>query len=356
MRTEFLQVLEKADRLKELTKDDLTTLLSADKEESVALFTQADKMRESYMGDNVHIRGIIEFSNFCARNCLYCGLRKDNVELPRYRMSPQDIVASARNAASLGCKTIVLQSGEDRYYTVELLVDIVYRIKNDLNVAVTLSVGNRSRKDFKALREAGADRYLLKHETCNAQLFTSLHPETFLEERVKRLKWLRELGYQVGSGNMVGLPSQTVETLAGDILLMKNLDIDMAGIGPFIPNKQTPLADEQGGTLEMSLKTLATARLALPNAHFAATTAMDTVHPQGRAKALKCGANVIMPNMTPAQYRDSYLIYPGKPGLTDTPEESYTNAIKTVKNVDRVISVDQGHSLRHARLCQGYRA
>lgn len=344
MRTEFLQALERAGKLKELNRDELTVLIGADREESVALFSLADKMRSRYVGEDVHIRGIIEFSNYCARNCLYCGLRKDNAGLPRYRMSPQDILASASKAAGLGCRTIVLQSGEDSFYTAEILSDIIFRIKKDLDVAVTLSVGDRSREDYGIFKEAGADRYLLKHETCDAQLFSALRPGTFLEGRVKRLKWLRELGYQAGSGNMVGLPGQTMETLAGDILLMQNLGVAMAGIGPFIPNKQTPLAGEPGGTLDLSLKTLAAARLALPNVHFAATTAMDTVHHRGRAKALKCGANVIMPNMTPARYRDSYLIYPGKPGLSDTPEESYTGAIITVESVNRGISTDYGHT------------
>ncbi len=345
MRKEFLEVLERAGRLKELNVVDLALLISADQEESAALFSLADKIRRRYVGDSVHIRGIVEFSNHCVKNCLYCGIRKDNTGLPRYRMSPQEIMACASKAAGLGCRTIVLQSGEDSFYTTGILSNIIFKIKKELDVVVTLSTGDKSREDYRILREAGADRYLLKHETCDARLFSALRPGTSLEGRVKRLKWLCELGYQAGSGNIVGLPGQTMETLAGDLILMRNLGVAMAGIGPFIPSKQTPLADEPGGTLEMSLKTLATARLVLPGIHFAATTAMNVIHPQGKAKALKCGANVIMPNMTPARYRDNYLIYPGKPGLSGTPEESINNAKKTVENVNLNISNGYGHSL-----------
>jgi len=179
---------------------------------------------------------------------------------------------------------------------------------------VTLSVGERAREDYGLWKEAGADRYLLKHETCDQKLFRDLRPGTSLEGRLKRLSWLRKLGYQAGSGNMVGLPGQTVATLAGDIVLMRKMEVAMTGIGPFVPNKQTPLSCCPGGTLEMTLKTLAAARLALPRVHLPATAATGTIDELGRIKALKCGANVIMPNMTPVKYRAGYSIYPGKPG------------------------------------------
>mgnify|MGYP005847745589 CR=1 FL=1 len=348
MRTEFSKALERAGNLEELAREDLVTLISADdSDESQALFSLADSIRCRFMGDEVHFRGIVEFSNFCARNCLYCGLRKDNSALKRYRMTPQEIVESARRVAGLGCRTIVLQSGEDGFYTAKILADVIYRIKKEYDLAITVSVGERTRDDYAVFREAGADRYLLKHETSNPQLFADLRPGTSLKGRVERLGWLRELGYQIGSGNMVGLPGQTVETLADDIIIMRDMEVEMAGIGPFIPNGQTPLKDEKGGALGISLKTLAAARLALPRTHLAATTATGTIHPTGRALALKSGANVIMPNMTPSQYRENYLIYPGKTGITDTPEESYSRAVKTVESVGREISRDYGHSLRY---------
>lgn len=345
MRADFVRALKRAGELKELNREDLVALISADEEESPVLFELADEIRSRFAGDEVHLRGIIEFSNHCIKNCLYCGLRRDNAVLARYRMSPQEIFSSARRAAGLGCRTIVLQSGEDSFYSAEILAETVFRIKKELDVAVTLSIGDRTREDYALLKEAGADRYLLKHETCDARLFSELRPGTFLEGRVKRLKWLRELGYQAGSGNMVGLPGQSVETLAGDILLMRELRVEMAGIGPFIPNKQTPLGHCPGGTLEMTLKTLAVARIALPRAHLPATTAIGTIHPRGRIKALLCGANVIMPNMTPPEYRASYRLYPGKTGLADTPEESYARAVEMVERAGRRVGTGYGHSL-----------
>lgn len=346
MRTDFVRALERAANLEELSRDELAVLISADEEESAALFDCADMMRSRFMGDEVHLRGIIEFSNICSSNCYYCGLRKGNTALKRYRMSKAEILESARKAAVLGCRTIVLQSGEDRSYPAGLLAEIVAEIKSELDVAITLSVGERPREDYALWREAGADRYLLKHETCDGKLFSELRPGTVLEERLQRLAWLRELGYQVGSGNMVGLPGQTVETLAGDIVLMREMEVEMAGIGPFVPNRQTPLGSCPGGTLELTLKTLAAARLALPRTHLPATTATATIDALGRVKALRCGANVIMPNMTPLKYRASYSIYPGKTGLEDTPEESYAKAVRMVESAGRKVGTGYGHSLR----------
>jgi biotin synthase len=347
LRAEFAEALKRADKSENLSREDLITLLCAGTDESEELFKLADQIRFKYMGNDVHFRGIIEFSNYCTRNCFYCGLRKDNQDLARYRMKEEEIIAGAREAARLGCRTIVLQSGEDSYYTAERLAGIVLNLKKELNLAITLSLGERSKKDYALLKEAGADRYLLKQETCAAGLFADLRPGTSLEGRIIRLKWLRELGYQVGSGNMVGLPGQTVETLADDIILMRDLEVEMAGIGPFIPNKQTPLGNAPGGTLAMTLKTLAVARLALPCVHLPATTSAASIHPLGRVKALKCGANVVMPNMTPQAYRDSYIIYPGKLGVTDTPSQSYSKAVEAVKDAGRNASESYGHSLRY---------
>ncbi len=341
----FAEALERIADGKEPTWGDLTALIEADEEESVSLFNLADRVRSRFVGDGVHFRGIIEFSNYCARNCLYCGLRKNNRDLARYRMSPVEIIEGARRAAALGCRTVVLQSGEDGIHTAGVLADIVHTIKRELGVAVTLSIGDRSRKDYAVLREAGADRYLLKHETSDARLFATLRPGTTLEGRLRRMGWLRELGYQVGSGNMVGLPGQTMESLIGDILLMRRLGVEMAGIGPFIPSALTPLGGVPGGAVEKVLKTLAVTRLALPHAHLPATTAAATVDPLGRIKALKCGANVIMPNMTPLPYRGDYCIYPGKAELSETPEESYAKAVRTVERAGRRVAEGYGYAL-----------
>lgn len=352
MRSEFPAALNRAGRSEKLSREDLIALLGAGKDESAALFKLADQIRSRIMGNDVHFRGIIEFSNHCSKNCLYCGLRKGNASISRYRMTPEEIVESAQRAASLGCRTIVLQSGEDMFYSADTLAWIIFLIKRGLDVAITLSLGERTKKDYTLLREAGADRYLLKQETCDANLFSILRPGTSLEGRLKRMKWLRELGYQVGSGNMVGLPGQSLETIADDIILMRDMDVEMAGIGPFIPNSQTPLAKEAGGSLEMALKTLAAARLALPHTHLPATTSAASIHPQGRIKALQCGANVIMPNMTPPQYRENYMIYPGKLGVTDDPAQSYSRAVMDAQIAGRNISDGYGHSLRS----EGYSA
>lgn len=347
MRKEFEEALQRAENLKELSVEELVVLISADEKESLALFQLADEIRSRFMGDEIHLRGIIECSNVCAKNCLYCGLRRDNASLVRYRMSPGEILESARLAADLGCRTIVLQSGENGIIPIESLAEIILKMKNELDVAITMSIGDRTKNDYAVLREAGADRYLLKHETCDSRLFSDLRPGTKLEERVMCMNLLRELGYQVGSGNMVGLPGQNVEILAKDILFMRRMKVEMAGIGPFIPNQQTPLGNSCGGNLELTLKTLAAARLALNDAHLPATTSTSTLHPLGRMKALQCGANVIMPNMTPTKYRVNYSLYPGKTGQADTPEESYAKAIKMVESVGRKVGKDYGHSPRY---------
>jgi biotin synthase len=343
MRKAFAEALERAADGRELSREDLQVLLGADEQESASLFELADEVRSRFVGEDVHLRGLIEFSNYCAGNCLYCGLRKNNRRLVRYRMSPAEIRESARRAAGLGCRTIVLQSGEDGFYTAEVLADLISRLKEELDVAITLSIGDRTWAEYALLKEAGADRYLLKYETSDPCLFSALRPGTTLEERLKRIAWLKELGYQVGSGNIVGLPGQSLETLVGDILLLRGMGVEMAGIGPFIPGDRTPLGRFPPGTLEQVLKTLALARLVLPRAHLPATTATATLDARSRARALKCGANVIMPNMTPLPYRGDYRIYPGKDGLGEMPEESYAKAVRTVKSAGRRVARDFGH-------------
>jgi biotin synthase len=318
-----------------LNRKEITVLLRAEGEPAAALQRAADQVRVAHLGAVVHLRAIIEISNYCVRNCLYCGLRRDNRSLPRYRMPPEEILATARRAHQAGYQTIVLQSGEDPAYTAVDLARLIRQMKTELEVAVTLSLGDRSRDDYEHLRAAGADRYLLKHETADPALFAHLRPGTTLDERLQKLGWLRELGYQVGAGNMVGLPGQTLETLADDILLLRELGVEMAGIGPFIPHPDTPLAAAPTGSLEMTLKVLALTRLLLPDAHLPATTALAALpacaspadrparasqdrNPApgllsaGQRRALQAGANVIMPDLTPAPYRQHYDLYPGR--------------------------------------------
>lgn len=345
---DFQATLQKAEAGKDLTREDVVTLLSADgPEETKLLFEAANRVREKCLGDEVHLRGIIEFSNHCERNCHYCGLRFGNAELQRYRIEPEQIVEIARRATHLGYRTIVLQSGEDPWYTAETLAGVVRRLKDELQVAVTVCVGDRSREDYEAWKEAGADRYLLKHETRDEKLFARLRPGTRFEDRALRLGWLRELGYQVGSGSMVGLPGQTIGSIAEDLLFLRDLDVEMAGIGPFIPHPETPLSDTEGGTLEMTLKAVATARLLMPWTHLPATTAVGSIDKMGRQKALGCGANVVMPNITPGAYRDRYQIYPNKICLNEEPEHCRPCIEGIIRSVGRKVGTGYGHSPKH---------
>jgi len=336
-----LRALEKIARNPDsVEKEDLVLILKENsKEFNEKLFKTADEVRERYVGNEVHVRALIEFSNYCRKNCLYCGLRRSNRELKRYRMTPQEIVKRAEISARMGARTIVLQSGEDLYYTREILSDIIRKIKK-FDVAVTLSVGERTYEEYEAWKMAGADRFLMRHETANRELYRKLHPDTPFEERVKCLHWLKKLGYEVGAGNMVGLPGQTVEDLADDLLFVKELDADMVGIGPFIPHPQTPLRNEKGGDFLTSLKMIALARILIPDTNIPATTAMGTIHPNGRQIALKCGANVIMPVMTPSPYRPLYQLYPGKICVF----ESDTKCIPCVFHMIKALGREVGKS------------
>ncbi len=312
MRPAFSAALAKAVKTHLLSGAEIVTLLQAGGREAEALFRAADEVRARHLGDTVHLRAIIEFSNHCVRNCLYCGLRRNNRRLPRYQMAPEEIFVAAARARAEGYRTIVLQSGEDPRYQAAELAGLVRRLKTELNVTVTLSLGDLPRASYRELRAAGAGRYLLKHETADPVLFARLRPETRLPGRLERLTWLRELGYQVGAGNIVGLPGQTLRALAADVLLLKRFAVDMAGIGPFISHPDTPLAGCASGSLELTLKVLAVTRLLLPRTHLPATTAVGVLHPEGRARALRCGANVIMSDLTPTPYRRYYEIYPGR--------------------------------------------
>ncbi|MCL0089931.1 [FeFe] hydrogenase H-cluster radical SAM maturase HydE [Dehalococcoidia bacterium] len=318
-------------------------LLKAEEDE---LILWADEVRSSCCGDEVHLRGLIEFSNYCTRDCLYCGLRRSNKKITRYRMTKEEIVDCALTGFRAGLKTIVLQSGDDPGYREEDISRIIYLIKAKADVAITLCVGERDYREYGAWKKAGADRYLLKHETANSDLYSRLHPGQTLAGRLKILGWLKEIGYQVGAGNIVGLPGQNLRDLADDILLMKKLDIDMAGIGPFVPHPDTPLGGEKQGELNMSLKVLAAARIVLRDVHLPATTATGSIHPEGQKMALRAGANVVMPNITPARYRPLYEIYQGKTGMKENMEESLVRLRRMIESCRRKIADSKGHSLK----------
>jgi biotin synthase len=290
----------------------LSLLALSEAETRETLFPAADACRRNNVGDAIHLRGIIEFSNYCRQDCLYCGLRRSNTRLDRYRMAEDEILAATIRIAGKGIGTVVLQSGEDGYYTSDRLCRLVARIKAKTGLAVTLSVGERPRAEYLAFREAGADRYLLKYETTDPFLYRRLRPGLRLADRIRALENLRDLGYEVGTGNMIGLPGQTLETLADDLWHLRARDADMLGIGPFLPHPQTPLADEPPGDLFLTLKAVAVARLLTRDTNIPATTALNTLGPGTRVSALRAGANIVMPDFTPPSYRRLYEIYPGR--------------------------------------------
>ena len=333
-----------------LSKEEIIAYLEEkDPGQVIQLYREADRVREDFMGDEVHIRGIIEFSNYCKRDCLYCGLRRSNNQLVRYRMTLEEIFLAARLARGLNFKTVVMQSGEDPFYSVEDICSLVRRIKTNLNLAITLCIGERSFEDYERFRKAGADRYLLKFETSNPCLFRRLKPDSSYEQRLRCLDWLKQLGYQVGSGNMVGLPGQTLEDLAEDILAFEKLDLDMIGIGPFIPHSNTPLRDARKEELDTVLKVVALTRIVTRNTHIPATTAVGTLYNGGRQKALQCGANVIMPNATPKGYREHYQIYPNKICIDESPQNCRHCIEGMVTSLGRRIGDHFGHTMKTTR-------
>jgi biotin synthase len=294
------------------TKDDLVSALNIpDEEKFMPLFKLSEEICEEYFGKGVFIRGIIEYSNKCRKNCNYCGIRRGNEKVLRYLIKPEEIYKVAEKLKAQGVMTLVLQGGEDAESD-PMLLDVIKQIRTKYEMAITISIGERPFEVYKQFKEAGADRFLLRIETTNPALFIALHPDDDLEYRKKCLLWLKELGYQVGTGIMTGLPGQTMEMIADDLLYFKELQPAMLGIGPFLPHEDTPLGNEKPKELFLTLKVLALIRIMLKNVNLPATTAMGTLDKDGRKKAMMYGANVFMPNYTPAPYRESYLLYDNK--------------------------------------------
>ena len=338
--TDLVNVIKNAQSTHSLSESEIVEILQNDTVNEL-LFDTADKVRKQYVGDEVHLRGLIEFSNICRCNCFYCGLRKDNTAVQRYRMTLEEILLLAQKAKDFGYKTVVLQSGEDAYFDTDIMCRIIQEIK-ELDLALTLSIGEKTYEEYKAYKEAGADRYLLRIETTDRELYKKLHPSMSFENRVRCLNDLKTLGVEVGTGCLVGLPHQSDESLARDILFFKNIDADMIGLGPFIPSPQTPLQNENGGTLIKSLKVMALTRLLLPDINIPATTAMETLQENGRLLALKSGANVVMPNVTDEECKQKYTIYPGKAGLNNTAQEYRNSIVKKIEAIGRTISNGYG--------------
>ncbi|WP_379155096.1 [FeFe] hydrogenase H-cluster radical SAM maturase HydE [Paenibacillus sp. sgz5001063] len=298
----------------ELTKEEIVYFLeNLTPDLKDRLYILAAQTRKKHYQESVYMRGLIEFSNFCKQDCLYCGLRRSNSRANRYRLTEEEILECTAEGYRLGYRSFVLQSGEDFYFTEERMVRLVTNIKVHYpDVAITLSIGERSEAFYRALFDAGTDRYLLRHETASRSLYQSLHPGMSYDNRLNCLRTLKDIGYQVGAGFMVGLPGQTYEHLAEDLLFLKELHPEMIGIGPFIPHSATPLKDAQGGTVEDTLVMIAMARLLVPDALMPATTAMGTLDREGREKALLAGSNVVMPVLSPLNVREKYALYENK--------------------------------------------
>jgi biotin synthase len=309
------RLIDKLYETTELSPEEYRELLdNRSPELSEYLFEKARAVRIENYGHDVYIRGLIEFTNYCRNDCYYCGIRKSNAGAERYRLTKGQILECCSAGYELGFRTFVLQGGEDGYFTDEKMVEIIRSIKAaHPDCAVTLSIGEKSYESYKAFFDAGADRYLLRHETANAGHYGRLHPKTLsLDNRKRCLFDLKEIGYQVGCGFMVGSPFQTTDCLVEDLLFIKRLNPHMVGIGPFIPHHGTPFADRAAGTLELTLFLLGIIRLMLPPVLLPATTALGTVHPRGRELGILAGANVVMPNLSPKSVRHKYLLYDNK--------------------------------------------
>jgi biotin synthase len=315
------------------SKEDLVRLLSANEEDSRLIFERSKAVKEEYIGRKVYFRGLIEYSNYCTKDCLYCGIRAGNSRYIRYQMPDEEVLEAAKYAYDNKFASIVIQSGErnDRKFvdTIERLLKEIQQMSEG-KLHVTLSLGEQSEKTYQRWMEAGAHRYLLRIEVSNPDLYSKLHPQDKhheYNERLEALKRLRKTGYQVGTGVMIGLPFQTISDLADDLIFFRDFDIDMAGMGPYIEHEDTPLYQYRNELLPLrerfllSLKMVALLRIMMKDINIAATTAMQTIDPQGREKALLVGANVLMPNLTPVKYRQSYLLYQNKPCLDEEADE-----------------------------------
>ncbi len=330
----------------EFTKEEFIELLKLAGNEAAVkrLADEAVRIRKEVYGTAVFIRGLIEFTNYCKNDCYYCGIRRSNKNASRYRLSEEEILACCANGYALGFRTFVLQGGEDPYYTDERIVGLIRRIKAAYpDCALTLSIGEKSYESYRAFREAGADRYLLRHETATEDHYKSLHPkEMLLTVRKKCLYDLKELGYQVGAGFMVGSPGQTLEHLAEDLLFLRKLQPQMVGIGPFIPHHDTPFADEQAGSVQLTLFLLSVLRILLPHVLLPATTALGTADTAGREKGILVGANVVMPNLSPVENRKLYELYDNKICTGEEAAESREGLSRRMEAIGYELVTDRG--------------
>ena len=339
---------ERLDRIQEernIQRQELEELLTTDDRPLIEeLHKRARETAVSYYGSQIYIRGLIEFTNYCKNNCYYCGIRCGNRQAQRYRLSAEEILSCCETGWQLGFRTFVLQGGEDPYFTDEKICEIVSEIKKRYpDCAITLSIGEKSRESYQAFFDAGAERYLLRHETADENHYRMLHPgEMSLENRKKCLFTLKEIGYQTGCGFMVGSPGQTADTLFEDLMFIKELEPQMVGIGPFIPHQDTPFAKEKAGTLETTLRLLSIIRLIHPSVLLPATTALGTIHPKGREQGILAGANVVMPNLSPVNVRDKYKLYDNKICTGDEAAECKNCMSARMRSIGYEVVTDRG--------------
>lgn len=345
-----MNVVDKLIKQEDLTKEEYIELIKLwDHPEAVEkVKKEAVRLRQKYYGKKVFIRGLIEFTNYCKNDCYYCGIRHGNCNVKRYRLTKEEILSCCEQGHGLGFRTFVLQGGEDPYFTEERMADIVGDIKKGYpDCAVTLSIGEKEQESYHILKEAGADRYLLRHETANEEHYRKLHPEKMsLVNRKNCLFDLKKLGFQTGAGFMVGSPGQTWETLAEDLMFLKELQPQMVGIGPFLPQKDTPFRDEKGGNVELTLYLLSVVRILLPKVLLPATTALETAGQGGRERGILYGANVVMPNLSPAANRKQYALYDNKASLDGAMEESMEQLRQSMAAIGYEIVCERGDSMK----------
>lgn len=340
------ELIDKLRDTKNLTDEELKIII-VDDIDADYLYSEADKIRRKHYGNKVYLRGLIEISNYCKNDCFYCGIRRSNKNAVRYRLSEEEILACCQNGYELGFKTFVLQGGEDAYYTDDIMCKLVAKIKERYpECAITLSLGERSYDSYKKMFDAGADRYLLRHETAEEEHYNRLHPkEMRLETRKECLFNLKKIGYQTGSGFMVGSPYQTTENLIMDLRFLQELSPHMIGIGPYITHKDTPFAEHQSGTLELTLRMISILRLMFPKALIPATTALGTINQRGREMGLLAGANVVMPNLSPVKSRKLYDLYDNKICTGEEAAECRVCLEKRVNSVGYEIVPDRGDAI-----------
>lgn len=340
------EIVDRIHDTQNITKEELEILLSLNEEDAEYLTTKAREVRESVYGKDVYIRGLIEFTNYCKNDCFYCGIRRSNKNADRYRLSLEDIMNCCETGYELGFRTFVLQGGEDAYYNEDRVCEVVKTIRDKYpDCAITLSIGEWTKESYEKFYKAGANRYLLRHETADSCHYAKLHPEEMsFDNRIQCLKDLKEIGFQVGCGFMVGSPYQSVDTLFKDLQWIKELQPHMVGIGPFISQQDTPFAGKESGTLEMTLRLLSIIRLIHPKVLLPSTTALGTIHPLGREKGILAGGNVVMPNLSPTSVRKKYALYDNKICTGDEAAECRYCLQERMESIGYHVVTDRGDS------------